>query len=512
MERAALREASEPHVLMRLAPAAWGVALAAAVALVAYAVPRGDAPPLRFAAVVFAASGALWFFPRAAAQARRPLLTLFLLAFGVRLAAAVFFDALGNAAGDVFAGSPDARTYDLWARRLVSAWSELRDLNLHAYYAAGRWDVGFHYVLGAFYAAFGESALAGRVLGGVSGAAAAGLLFLVARRVADEAVAVVAGLLYALWPSSVVWSSYSVLRDSLVWALILGAVWLVMRVVDGSSLAAVGLFLTLVGLRWIRPYAALFVFLGLALSGLLALVARSRAARRPALLLAASVLACEASFLLGGYPTVVQLSALYNPEPIVLKTVETVPQERVRPASSSPAGFDGIRPGATRLEVATPRALYGPSLPANAARFFLGPFGWAPVAHGFGNIDNWHLPGMWPWYAVLPAAAFGAFLSLRAGRARAVVVITAGLVCAVLIVIGRGDSGRHREMVVPVVLLFFAVGIRAPARYRRRLLLAYAIYAAALAAGIVAHRGTLRARGLARLETTVRTGRQERVS
>lgn len=485
-ERAAPQEAPGPPLLTRLAPAAWGVALAAAVALVAYAVPRGDAPPLRFAAVVFAIIGVLWFLPRAAAPARRPFLTLFLLAAGFRLAAAVFFDALGNAAGDVFSGSPDARAYDLWARRLVSAWSELRGLELHAWDVAGRWDVGFHYVLGVFYAVFGESALAGRVLGGFSGAAAAGLLFLVARRVADEAVAVIAGLLYAFWLSSVVWSSYSVLRDSLVWALILGAVWLVLRVVDGSSLAAVGLFFVLVSLRWIRPYAAVFVFMGLALSGLLALRARSRAARRPALLLAASVLACEASFFFTGYPTVAEIMGVYLPGRIILK--ERAPLERERPP------------------------LLGPSLPANAARFFLSPLGWAPVAHGSGNIDNWHLPGMWPWYAVLPAAALGAFLSLRAGRARAIVVITAGFVSAALILNGRGDSGRHREMVVPVVLICFAIGIRAPVRYRRRLLLAYAIYAAALAAGIVAHRQTLKARGLARLEMPLRSGPQERVS
>jgi hypothetical protein len=493
-----------PPRLTRLASAAWAVAGAGAVALLFYAVPRGDAPPLWFAAVVFAAAWALWFFPRVSAPSRRPFLTFFLLAFGVRVAAAVFFDALGRAGGDAFAGSPDARSYDLWARRLVFAWSELRDLNLHAWDGAGRWDVGFHYLLGVFYAVFGASALAGRVLGGFSGAAAAGLLYLVARRIANEAVAVLAGLLYSFWLSSIVWSSYSVLRDSLVWALILGAVWLVLRVVDGSSLAAFGLFFAFVGLRWIRPYAALFLFLGLGLSGLVALAARSREARRPALLLAATLLACEASFFLPGYPTVAGMMSAYLPERMILKTVETVP-----PVS---AGFEESPPGKGQPAVAPPRRLFGPSVPANAGRFFLSPVGWAPVPYGFGNIDNWHLPGMWPWYAVLPAAALGAFLSLRAGHARAILVITTGFACAMLILIGRGDSGRHREMVVPVVLLCFAVGIQAPARDRRRLLVAYAIYAAALAAGIVAHRWTLKARGLARYEMPPRVAAQERAT
>lgn len=502
MERANEPGASAPALLARLAPLAWSLALAAAAGLVAYAAPRGDGAPLHFAAFVFAAAGAFWFFPRAGAPTRRPFLTLFLFAFSVRLAAAVFFDALGNAGGDPFAGSPDARSYDFWARGLVSAWSELRDLNLHAWNMAGRWDVGFHYVLGAFYAVFGESALAGRALGAFSGAVAAGLLFLVARRVADEPTAVIAGLLYSFWPSSIVWSSYSILRDSLVWALMLGAVWLALRVVDGSSSAAVGLFLALVSLRWIRPYAAYFIFLGLVLSGLFALRDRFRASRRPVLLLAAAVLACEASFFVTGYPTAAGVMSAYLPERMILKTLETVPQEEV--------GLPSARPGAPRPRVASMHQLFGPSLPANTARFFFGPLGWAPVPFGFGNIDNWHLPGMWPWYAVLPAAALGAFLSFRAGRARSVLVITTGLVSALLILLGRGDSGRHREMIVPVVLLCFAAGIRAPARHRRRLLLAYALYAAALAAGIVVHRRTLKARGLARLEIPLRSGATER--
>jgi hypothetical protein len=515
LKRVAATEEPEPFALAGLAPAAWAVAFAAAVALFIYAGFRGDASPVRLATAVFAVVGALWFFPRASALTRRPLLTLFLLALGVRIGAAVFFDAHANAGGDPFAGSPDAWTYDFWARRLVTAWSEGRALELHAFTAAARWDVGFHYLLAVLYATFGTSVLAGRVLCAVFGASAVVFFFLSARRIAGERAAVVAGLLYAFWASSVVWATYSVLRDCVVWALLLLSVWLVLRVVDGARLAALGLLLTIVCLRTIRPYAAYFVVLGLVIVGFFALVERSRSALRPALVLAGVVLASEAVFVPVGFPNAFQMVLVYKPERVLLKSLsEATPEEVLAQREALMAGAgagSAISPQAGRpAAVPAPAPLFGRSLPANTIRFFLSPPGWAPVSYGLGNTDNWHLPGMWLWYAVLPAAALGAFLSLRGRRALKGLVLTACLVSVSMIVMGRGDAARHREMIVPVVLLCFATGVLTPARTRRRLLLAYAVYAAVLAAGIAVHRRTLKARGLARLEVPVRNGPEER--
>ncbi len=484
--------------LLRLAPVAWGLAAVSSAVLLAYAVPRGEHVSLKFAAAVFAGCLVLWIFPFSRRRERRARVSLFLLAFAVRLVSAVYFDFLGATAGDPYAGSPDAWGYDLWARKLVSAWSELRNLNLHAYNQAGRWDVGFHYILAAFYAVLGESFLGGRVLVAFFGAAAVVFLYLVARRVADNSVSAIVGLLYAFWISSVAWSGYSVLRDSLVWALTLFAVWMALRVADGSALAGLGLFLGLVLLRSVRPYAAVFVVAGLAVAGLLALLRRSRGARRPALILAAAVLACEGVFFAAEFPSVFQMIAVYRPRQVLMKPLKEVPLSEIRgypAAAPQPAGNDEPpRPAGP------PPSLFGPSLPANTLRFFLSPPAWAPVRGDIQHSDNWQLPGMWLWYAILPVAALGFFLSARGSLSLQSVTIAAAIFCLMLIFVGRGASTRQREMVVPVFLLWFGVGLRPALRRPRLLLVVYLFYAAILGAGIIYHRGTLRARGMVRLE------------
>lgn len=484
-------------LLLRLAPVVWGLAAVSSAVLLAYAIPKGEHAPLKFAGAVFAGCLVLWVFPFSGRRDRRDWVSLFLLAFAVRLVSAVLFDSLGAAAGDPYAGSPDAWGYDLWARKLVSAWSELRDLNLHAYNEAGRWDVGFHYILAALYAVMGESILVGRVLVAFFGAAAVVFLYLVARRVADNSVAVIVGLVYAFWISSVAWSGYSVLRDSLVWALMLLAVWLVLRVVDGSALAGLGLFLGLVLLRTVRPYAAVFVIAGIGVAGVLALLRRSRGARRPALVLAAAVLACEVVFFTTGFPSIFQMASVYRPRQVLLKPMKEVPLSEIRgyPATAPQPAMDGELPRA-----GAPPRLFGPSLPANTLRFFLSPPAWAPVRGDIQHSDNWQLPGMWLWYAILPVAVLGFLLSARGSPSLRSITITATIFCLMLILVGRGDSARQREMVVPIFLLWFAIGIEPALRRPRRLLAVYLVYAAILGAGIVYHRGTLHARSMVHLE------------
>ena len=490
-------------ILLKLAPVSWALAALAAGILVAYAVPEGEDSPLKFVGLVIAGCGVLWAFPFSGRRERRGLISLFLVAFAVRVGSAVLFDSLSRSAGDAFGGSPDAWAYDLWARRLVSAWSELRGLNLHAYESAGRWDVGFHYVLAAFYVLVGQSLLAGRVLAGFFGAVAVVLLFLVARRVAGDSVALVAGMLYAFWISAVVWSTYSVLRDSLVWALTLLAVWLALRVVDGSAVAGLGFVLVLLFLRMVRPYSATLIVIGLGIAGALSVLARDRAALRPALVLAAGLLAAEAVFFAVGFPNAVGMGIAYQPRRVLLKPLAGAERPKI------PGHFRGRReigPEAEARLESEPQFehLLPPSVPANVLRFFLSPPGWAPVPGGFRESDNWPIPGMWPWYAILPLSALGFFLSMRGSPALRTLTITAVVFAVVLVLVGRGDSARQREMLVPVFLLWFAVGVGPALRRPGRLLAAYLVYAAILGGGIVYHRRTLRERGMVRLELPCR--------
>jgi hypothetical protein len=491
------------EILLKIAPVSWALAALAAGILVAYAVPEGEDAPLKFVALVVAGCGLLWAFPFSGRRERRPLISLFLLAFAVRVGSAVLFDSLSRSAGDPYGGSPDAFAYDQWARKLVSAWSELRGLNLHAYDAAGRWDVGFHYVLGVFYALVGESLLAGRVLAAFFGALAAVFLVLVARRVAGDSVALAAGLLYALWISSVVWSTYSVLRDSLVWALTLLAVWLALRVVDGFAVAGLGFLLVLLFLRTIRPYSATLIVIGLGIAGALSVLRRDRAALRPGLVLAAALLAAEAVFFAVGFPNAVSMAIAYQPGRVLLKPLAGAerPRSQTYRRESQEIGPELEAKLDTEPQF---EHLLPPSLPANALRFFISPPGWAPVSGGFRRSDNWPLPGMWPWYAILPVSALGFFLSIRGSPALRSLTITAAAFALVLVLVGRGDSARQREMLVPVFLLWFAVGVGPALRRPGRLLAAYLIYAAILGGGILYHRRTLRERGMVLLELPCR--------
>ena len=150
---------------------------------------------------------------------RRAVVGLFLLALGVRLAAAFLFDRIGEGVGDPFSGSSDAWAYDQWARRLTDAWSQGEWLSLERWDQAGRWDVGFHYVLAGVYSIFGQSVLLGRALVAVFGALAVVFLLEVAHAPDDAGVSPRSvALVYAFWPTSVAWNGYSLLRDAFVWA------------------------------------------------------------------------------------------------------------------------------------------------------------------------------------------------------------------------------------------------------------------------------------------------------
>ena len=489
-----------PDLFRRLGPAAWILAGASAGALLLYAVPVGEDTPLKVAAVVFGVCGVLWVFPFSGTEARRGVVTLFLLAFSVRLGAAVLFDWLAMSAGDPYAGSPDAWSYDTWARRIVAAWAELRNVTLHFYTAAGRWDVGFHYILAVFYALFGVSIFGCRVLVAFFGAMAVVFFYLALRRLAGDSIARFTALLYAFWVSSIAWSGYSVLRDSLVWALVFACVWLVLLVIDRSPAAGIGLFLTLVLLRSVRPYAEVFVVAGVAIGGILAVLRRSRDLLRPALVLAGIALGVEAVFFAAGFPSVVQLAPVYQPGQVFFKPLKEVPLSEIRgypSAAALPAPPTPLLEGETRPPGPPPR-LFGPSLPANTLRFFLSPPGWAPLPGDIRVSNSWQTPGMWLWYAILPLAAVGFLVAVRGSPALQSLTVTAAAFGLMLIVVGRGDSSRQREMIVPIFLLWFALGAGAALHRPRRLLLVYALYAAIFGAGILYHRGTLRARGMVR--------------
>ena len=95
------------------------------------------------------------------------------------------------------------------------------------------------------------------------GAAGAFVVSRIAGRFVSAKWALFAGLVMAFLPSAVLHSS-TVLRESLIWALVVGAAWLVIAWTEGSGLGrlvicSAGLLLAVVGLGLLRDQTAVLV-------------------------------------------------------------------------------------------------------------------------------------------------------------------------------------------------------------------------------------------------------------
>lgn len=496
-----ITEASSPDpILDRLSswigPASLAAFLAA-VAVVERGLTLGDAAPARLLVDVLLLTLLAFAATRGRGPLARATLTIFLAALAMRLVAVLVLDEWTARVGGAFVVSPDAAGYDYWARRLFDSFSVGKWLDIRRYDLAGRWAVGFDYVLAAAYGLFGESALLGRTLGGLFGALAAVFFWLVSLELVPVRVAVWAGVAYALWPSSVEWSAWSVLRDPLIWALLYAGVWCALRIIRSRegyafALAFGGAFLSL---RLVRAYAAILLAAGLGLAFALALISRRRGIGRPALLLVSAMLGAEAVLALAGFPSVVRATIYAVRMDAVLHRWSDfeAPRKAQAPVTSRP--FEAPRKAQAPVASRPPNEAANPShdrllkvsIAGNAARFVFGPLAWMPT----GPIDrsslDWLLPAMWFWYAILPLAALGFLFGIArrsAFRPIAVVTLAVGVALAVG---GEGTFFRQREMLVPVVVLAGALGLEGGLRHPRLLALMAAAWVLFFGTGIAYH-------------------------
>lgn len=480
---------------------AGGAVAAAYLVLIvaAYAVSR-ESGVVMFLLCCIALNAALLSRWRSAAGRTASL--VFAVALLVRSFAALAFHRLGGAA-DPFRGSPDAWSYHVWGLRVADA---LRDGDLPAiaaHYQTGRWDVGYHYVLGSFYFVFGDSILLGRLVGTLFGALAVLMLLLIARRIAPEPAALTAALIYALWPMSIGWSSETILRDAFVWFLLLAAIWLAARFMSGKGFSEWWALLGVIALlRYTRPYTAFFVAAGLGVVLLLTLIdqkLRPRIAGRaiPLVVLFVSV---EALFAAISFPNAVGMVHAYNLPHWIARSLPTqsvqMPSESEAAAGAvsalgrlhPPPGMTALPPppDAAALDAATDAQ--PASLAGNAVRLLLGPFGWTFYLPGH---STWAVYSVWFWYLILPAAGIGGISLLRRGSTMPrVLVIMAALYIGLLVLVGRGDAFRQRETVVPFIILFAVAGIVATRNRIKILVPLYVLWFVVLGAAIfVHHRG-----------------------
>lgn len=462
---------SPGHALDRLSSWTAPAALAAFVAAVAVAlrgIAFGDAAPGRLLLDVFLCTLLAYVATRGRGPRARATLTIFLAALAVRLLAVLVLDEWTAKVGGAFVVSPDAARYDFWARRLLASWGTGEWPDIRRGDMTGRWEVGFEHVLAAAYGIFGESSLLGQTLGGVWGALAAMFFWLVSLELVPVRVAAWAGAAYALWPQSAAWSAWSVLRDSLVWALLYAGIWCALRVVRNHggytfAFAFAGVFLAL---RLVRAYAAIFLVAGLALAFALALISRRKGIGRSALLLGSVLFGVEAVLTVAGFHNIARVAFAVVRRDAVMQPwsdFEANPKHAVKP------------PPASYLKA---------SLVGNAARFALGPRAWAPTSSVDERSMDWLLPTMWFWYAILPLSAVGFVLGLARSSAFRPIAVVALLLAFLLTIAGEGAFYRQREMLVPVVLLAGAIGLESAVRHPRALALAAIAWVFLLGAGI----------------------------
>ena len=184
----------------------------------------------------------------------RAVLTSFVVAFLVRLLAAVAINVFHE--GVLI---PDEGQYLILA--LVASEGELT-ADFWGGYGQSLFDStrAFMWPLTALFWLFGPSRFLAQLLPVFFGAVTAAATTLIARRFLQRPFDLIAGLIVALFPSQILWSSV-VLRESLVWAGLAGIAVLVgysyqqrsvARIV-GSALLAGFLF---IGLAWLRDHTA----------------------------------------------------------------------------------------------------------------------------------------------------------------------------------------------------------------------------------------------------------------
>lgn len=139
---------------------------------------------------------------------RHPVATVFLIALAARLVSAVVLNALGYQI-------PDEQQYIDLAGTVASG---LSAEDWVPGYGQALYDSTFAFtgLLRLLYEATGTSRMAGQVMSAVAGSLTAALTAQLLHRRAGARAAVTAGLVVALMPSQVLWSS-TVLRESFVW-------------------------------------------------------------------------------------------------------------------------------------------------------------------------------------------------------------------------------------------------------------------------------------------------------
>lgn len=338
---------------------------------------------------------------------------------------------------------------------------------------------------------FGDARLVGQLWAALWGVITAGLSTRLALVVVERRMALLAGLVVALMPSQVLWSSV-VVRESMVWAALVGVALAIAmirppsRVIAARALACAGLALLALGRlrsqtllvaalalpvavafggrRWLlarMPVAVLLALLAPAAAGLgiggwhfARLAAPSLGATR-------ATLADDARTAVSPVTTIAAGDAQASGLPPVTQPRRAVPiAERNHPQVDTPDGRVSVlawRDGGVSIAEEGSEATLR-QVPRGIAATLLRPYPWEPTASvsaSLARMENLI------WYALYVLAAVGAWRGRRRLRVLAYpMVVAVGIVAVGAVSHGNiGTALRHRGQILWVLALLAAVAL-----------------------------------------------------
>ncbi len=364
-----------------------------------------------------------------------PVLAVFAVALVARVGAAVLIAAVSG--GTLFS---DDVVYSQMAAEAAAGETASWSAYQHALF---RYSAAFLIPVTAVYEVVGPFPLAAQLVVAVAGATAAGLAARLAWEVVDAWWALAAGLVVALLPSQILWSSL-ILKDALVWAALAG-VGLTVAVAGRShgrhllaaGAAAAGLLLAL---GFLRPHSLLVAAWAAALASF-----AGQRLQRPQRVGGAVLLAVVIPWVVGLGPAGYRLSGY-------LADLDALAARREANAT-----------GATAIQAGGPVE----QLVRGVGLVLLEPYPWSAS-------DN---PRLLParaenvmWYPLLGLAAAGVWAGRRSLRVLLFPVLAgAALVGGYALVEGNlGTAYRHRGELVWAVAVLAVVGGRQHVCWRRQ--------------------------------------------
>jgi 4-amino-4-deoxy-L-arabinose transferase-like glycosyltransferase len=374
------------------------------------------------------------------------LVRVYVWSIVIRYSLALVLNSFGANSAVAAAFWGDSGTYDTGGYQLALKWSG--EIVSSAYVSMAVSGYGWVYFVGSVYSLFVRNQLLVQFLNGLIGAGTMLVIYAIAGRLFNRAVAHWAALFMAFFPQMVFWST-GMYKDPAIQLCIALSMYGVLRLRERPSISMIALFVVAeLALVTLRFYVAYFVgFAALATF----LFAQRRGGGR---LLATYVFLAGA--LLGATHLAVRRETLERQASYM--TLDRLQTTREDQAMYGQSGFG------REYDVSTPAGALS-ALPTGLVYLLFAPFPWAIS----GLRQALVLPETLVWYALMPAFARGLVFAIKR-RFRSVlpiVVFAASLTAAYALMQGNvGTAYRQRTQVTMFFFIFMGVGLAERRRQR----------------------------------------------